>query len=327
LRSADQGDKEGFGGLLGTSPSMQQLFEQIRRVAPFKSNVLISGESGTGKELVSRAIHVLSPYCNGPFIAINCSALPRDLVESQLFGHEKGAFTGASARHQGFFEAANGGTLFLDKISELPLESQAKLLRVLESRQVMRLGSTSRFEVNVRLLAATNDNLQQAVDEDRFREDLFYRINVLRIMLPPLRERSEDIPLLVRIFLDQFASDNDVDPRPIDPQVIEQMQRYDWPGNVRELKNMCERLAVMARAETIQLGDLPPEFSADVAASRQPTAHLDALAGMSLEDIEKAVITRTLEQTNGNRTRSAATLGISLRTLQRKIKEYSTDSE
>ena len=160
LRSADQGYEEGFGGLLGTSPSMQQLFEQIRRVAPFKSNVLITGESGTGKELVSRAIHALSPYCNGPFIAINCSALPRDLVESQLFGHEKGSFTGASARHQGFFEAANGGTLFLDEISELPLESQAKLLRVLESRQVMRLGSTSRFEVNVRLLAATNDNLQ-----------------------------------------------------------------------------------------------------------------------------------------------------------------------
>jgi two-component system, NtrC family, response regulator AtoC len=156
---------------------------------------------------------------------------------------------------------------------------------------------------------------------------LFYRINVLRIGLPPLRERSEDIPLLVRIFLDQFASDNDVDPRPIDPQVVEQMQLYDWPGNVRELKNMCERLAVMARAETIQLGDLPPEFSADVVASRQPTPHLDALAGMSLEDIEKAVITRTLEQTNGNRTRSAETLGISLRTLQRKIKEYSEESE
>lgn len=238
----------------------------------------------------------------------------------------KAAFTGASTRHQGFFEAANGGTLFLDEISELPIESQAKLLRVLESRQVMRLGSTSRFEVNVRLLAATNDNLQQAVDEDRFREDLFYRLNVLRIVLPTLRERSEDIPLLVRIFLDQFASDNDVDPRPIDPQVIEEMQRYDWPGNVRELKNMCERLAVMARTETIQLGDLPSEFSTDVVPSRQPTAHLDALAGMSLEDIEKAVITRTLEQTSGNRTRSAEILGISLRTLQRKIKEYSEEN-
>ncbi len=327
LRAADDGDEEGFGGLLGTSPLMQQLFEQIRRVAPFKSNVLIIGESGTGKELVSRAIHVLSPYRSGPFIAINCSALPRDLIESQLFGHEKGAFTGATARHQGFFEAANGGTLFLDEISELPLESQAKLLRVLESRRVMRLGSTSPVEVNVRLLAATNANLQQTVDDDRFREDLYYRLNVLRIALPILRERSEDIPLLARIFLDRFAKDNDVSPRPINPQVIEKMQAYHWPGNVRELKNMCERLAVMAREDIIQLADLPAEFNAHTATAPLPTANLDALSGMTLELIEKTVITRTLEQTNGNRTRAAKTLGISLRTLQRKIKEYNSEDE
>lgn len=320
--------EEGFGGLLGVSEAMLDVYDQIRRVAPFKSTVLVDGESGTGKELVTRAIHNLSPYRDGPFVAVNCSAMPRDLVESQLFGHEKGAFTGAVAAQEGIFEAADGGTLFLDEIGELPLEAQSKLLRVLEDRQVVRLGSNKPLEINVRLLAATNVDLQQAAQAGRFRLDLYYRLNVLGISLPPLRQRREDIPLLVRTFLDRFAQENGVSPRDVAPAVLEALQAHDWPGNVRELKNISERLAVMAKDETVQVTDLSPEYRQHIPAAEgdgvEGTVLPDTsvLEGLSLEEIERAVILRTLEQTEGNRTRAAELLGISLRTMQRKLKEY-----
>lgn len=315
---------EGFGGLTGASEAMQEVYDQVRRVAPFKSTVLVCGESGTGKELVTRAIHNLSPFASGPFVAVNCSAIPKELVESQLFGHEKGAFTGAVTARKGVFEAADGGSLFLDEIGELPAAAQAKLLRVLEDRRVVRLGSNEPLEVNVRLLAATNVDLQAEAAEGRFRLDLFYRLNVLSIALPPLRQRREDIPMLVNAFLDRFAHDNGVPARRVEPRVVNCLLAHDWPGNVRELKNLCERLAVMAKDETIRMGDLPAELrqGADTEAEVPDTS---AFAGMALDQIEKAVILRTLEQTEGNRTQAAELLGISLRTLQRKLKEYGSE--
>ena len=314
-------DETGFGGLLGASPAMQEVFDQIRRVAPFRSTVLITGASGTGKELVAQAIHALSAGSEGPFLAMNCSTLPRDLVESQLFGHEKGAFTGAVGLHRGFFEAADKGTLFLDEIGELSPEAQVKLLRVLEDYQVMRLGSTRSISVNVRLLAATNTDLQAAVQEGRFREDLYYRLNVLTLSLPLLCERREDIPLLVRVFLDRFARENQVPPREIAPPVLECLVAHAWPGNVRELKNMTERLAIMATGETIQVADLPDELR-QVAGDADPAESAESFSTLNMEEIEKAVIHRAMEQARGNRTQAAQLLGISLRTLQRKLRDY-----
>ena len=315
----------GFGGLLGTSSAMQEVFDQIRRAAPFKSTVLISGESGTGKELVARAIHALSACKDGPFLAVNCSALPHELVESQLFGHEKGAFTGATSMHRGYFESADGGTLFLDEIGDLPIEAQAKLLRVLEEREVTRLGSTRSISVNVRLLAATNTHLQVRVQERSFREDLYYRLNVLSISLPPLRERWEDIPLLVRVFLDRFAQENGVPARDIAPAGLDILVAHSWPGNVRELKNITERLAIMARGETIQISDLPPELR-DTVDAAGPAAPVETFSTLNMEEIERATIRRALEQTQGNRTQAAQLLGISLRTLQRKLRDYGDES-
>ena len=314
-------DETGFGGLLGASPAMQEVFDQIRRVAPFRSTVLITGTSGTGKELVAQAIHALSAGSEGPFLAMNCSTLPRDLVESQLFGHEKGAFTGAVGLHRGFFEAADKGTLFLDEIGELSPEAQVKLLRVLEDYQVMRLGSTRSISVNVRLLVATNTDLQAAVQEGRFREDLYYRLNVLTISLPLLCERREDIPLLVRVFLDRFARENRVLARELTPQVLECLVAHAWPGNVRELKNMAERLTIMARGETIQVADLPDELR-QVAGDPGPAESVETFSTLNMEEIEKAVIHRAMEQARGNRTQAAPLLGISLRTLQRKLRDY-----
>ena len=241
---------------------------------------------------------------------------------------KKGLFTGALSEHKGYFEAAEGGTLFLDEVGDLPLEAQTKLLRVLEDQQVTRVGSTRPTAVNVRLLAATNTDLEAAVQGRRFRQDLFYRLNVLRLSLPPLRNRREDIPLLVRIFLDRFARENSVPPKTVAPQVLAQMQAYQWPGNVRELKNLTERLAVMAPGPNIEVGDLPPELktlsppNGDAALNE---AAVDAFTGLPLEKIEAAVITRTLDHTEGNRAQAAQLLGISLRTLQRKLKAYGKD--
>ena len=317
-------EESGFGGLLGSSPAMYDVLDQVRRVAPFKATVLITGESGTGKELAARAIHALGPGKDGPFLAVNCSALPHELVESQLFGHEKGAFTGAANVHRGFFEAADGGTLFLDEVGDLPLEAQAKLLRVLEERQVTRVGSTRSLPVDVRLLAATNTCLQEAVRQGRFRQDLYYRLDVLAIALPPLRERRVDIPLLIRVFLDRFGHDNGLPPREIAADAVDLLSGYAWPGNVRELKNICERLAIMAREQTIQLSDLPSSIRQQDGSP--PASSLETTASLNIEEIERATIGRALAQTQENRTQAAELLGISLRTLQRKLREYGDES-
>lgn len=312
-----------FGFLQGSSSAIQVVFDQIRHSAPYKTTVLITGESGTGKDLVAKSIHTLSPRAQKPFIAINCSAIPRELVESQLFGHEKGAFTSAVSRQEGVFEAANGGSLFLDEIGDLALEAQAKLLRVLEERQITRLGSTTPISVDVRLIAATNTNIAQAVSEGRFREDLYYRLNVLHIEMPPLRERLTDVPLLVRVFLDRFAQENEMPSKNISPEALAKLVSYDWPGNVRELKNITERLAVTTVGETIEVGNLPTNFqSLHNPPEISDKLDLNPLLGIPLEDIEKMLISHTLEKTNGNRTHAARMLGISLRTLQRKLKEY-----
>ena len=312
----------GFGGLLGSSQAIQGVIDQIRRVAPFKSTVLISGESGTGKELVARAIHALSAYAQGQLMAVNCSALHRDLVESELFGHEKGAFTGATTSRKGLFEAAEGGTLFLDEIGDLALETQAKLLRTMEDRQVMRLGSTTPISVNLRLLAATNTDLEAAVRDARFREDLYYRLNVLSIELPPLRERPEDIPVLFRMFLDRFAEENGLPPKAIAPRALSCLEVYGWPGNVRELKNTAERLAVETRLDVIEAADLPAPIRGPLGAQDTVPGRRVPFLGLTLSEIEAAAIRGALEHTRGNRTHAAKLLGISLRTLQRKLKEY-----
>ncbi len=311
-----------FGGLLGASPVMQDIFDEIRRCAPFKATVLITGESGTGKELVARALHAFSPYGKGPFVAVNCSALPHELVESQLFGHEKGSFTGAISTHQGVFEAAKDGTLFLDEIGDLPLEAQAKLLRTVEERQVTRLGSNTPIQVNVRLLTATNVDLKKAVQDRRFREDLYYRLNVLNISLPPLRNRREDIPLLLRSFFDRFAKENHRPSKILSPEALTALTQYRWPGNVRELKNLTERMAITAKNETITLQDLPSDVLAETSISQPVEDHLMAFTGLALEQVERLLIERALAQAQNNRTRAADQLGISLRTLQRKLKEY-----
>ncbi|MFT5368295.1 MAG: DNA-binding NtrC family response regulator [Candidatus Latescibacterota bacterium] len=316
----------GLGGLIGTSQAMQDIYDDIRRCAPFKTTVLICGESGTGKELVARALHAQSPYGQGPFIALNCSAMPHELVESQLFGHEKGAFTGASTPRKGVFEAAESGTLFLDEIGDLPLEAQAKLLRAAEDHQITRLGSNKPIDVNVRLLAATNVDLEQAVLDRRFREDLYYRLNVLNITLPPLKEREEDIPMLIRMFLDRFARENDIQAKIISPEALTVLTQYNWPGNVRELKNMAERMAVMSRTNTIDILDLPPNLHPEHPSDVIVQDEVVAFTGLPLAKVEHILIERSLKNNGDNRRLTAKVLGISLRTLQRKLKEYGQEA-
>lgn len=306
-----------FGMLVGRSPAMRRVFEQIKLVAPTKATVLITGESGTGKELVARAIHANSDRATRPFIPVNCPAIPETLLESELFGHEKGAFTGAVTRKQGLFQAAEGGTLFVDEISELPLGAQAKLLRAIETRRVMPVGSTREIEVDVRLVAATNRNLQERVAEGKFREDLYYRLKVAEIFLPPLRERVEDIPLLAYHFLKEVARDTNRPVREITPEAMEILMRYPWPGNVRELRNTLEGIIVFCNKPVIDVNDLPPHIR-----TSQPVHGSVFQPGMTIEEMEREAIRRTLEHTGGKRTEAARLLGISVRTLQRKIKEY-----
>ncbi len=306
-----------FGMLVGRSPAMRRVFEQIKLVAPTRATVLITGESGTGKELVARAIHANSDRATRPFIPVNCPAIPETLLESELFGHEKGAFTGAVSRKQGLFQAAEGGTLFVDEVSELPLGAQAKLLRAIETRRIMPVGSTREIPVDVRLVAATNRNLQERVAEGKFREDLYYRLKVAEIFLPPLRERVEDIPLLAYHFLQEIAKDANRPVRDISPEAMEVLKRYPWPGNVRELRNTLEGVIVFCNKEVIDVQDLPPHIR-----SSQPSNASLFQPGMTIEEMEKEAIRRTLEHTGGKRSEAAKLLGISVRTLQRKIKEY-----
>jgi DNA-binding NtrC family response regulator len=320
-------ERYGLEHIIGSSPPMRSLFEKIRLAAPTNSTVLIVGESGTGKELVARAVHQNSLRAQGPFVVVNCAALPETLVESELFGHEKGAFTGAVSAQEGFFEAAETGTLFVDEIGDLSFPLQMKLLRALEQRVITRVGSTREVPVDVRIIAATNRDLHEMVRERTFREDLFFRLSVLCLALPPLRERSGDIPLLVAHFLGRLSGEHRREVKSIAPEALDALEHYSWPGNVRELRNVLESMVVLNTRGCIDLEDLPPEVlrgeedsgtlpAASNSAERSPGAM------RTLADIEKQTIFDALRACGGNRTRAAQTLGIGLRTIQRKLKEY-----
>jgi two-component system response regulator HydG len=295
-------DRFDFSNIIGRSPSMIRLFETVALVAPTEATVLIVGESGTGKELIANAIHQNSPRKDSPFIKVNCAALPETLLESELFGHEKGAFTGAIARKQGRFQLAHNSSIFLDEIAEMAPATQAKILRVLQEREFEPVGGTQTIKVNTRIIAATNKTLEEEIREGRFREDLYYRLNVVTVDVPPLRHRREDIPLLADFFLKPYAKKNRRVINGFTPRATDLLMRYDWPGNVRELENVIERAVIMARGEMIT----PLEFPID----------------LQNKEVEKVVILRTLEEVGGNRTHAARILGISRRTLQLKLKEY-----
>lgn len=309
-------ERHGFENIIGKSQAMREVFEKVRLVADTRSTVMIVGESGTGKELVARAIHRNSSRRKQPFVPVNCAAIPDTLVESELFGYEKGAFTGATGPKRGLFQAADTGTLFIDEIGELQPGLQAKFLRALENRKIMPVGSTHEVDVDVRLVAATNRDLQQQVREGQFREDLYYRLKVVELRLPPLRERPEDIPLLIRHFVDEISSENGRPVKDIAPDAVAALEAYDWPGNIREVRNLLESVIVLCVKDCIELSDLPEQIS------KVSSARVVIKPGMTMEDIEKEAIRRTLEQTGGRRNETAKILGISVRTLHRKIKEY-----
>jgi DNA-binding NtrC family response regulator len=314
-------DRGAFGELVGTSDPMRQIYALIEQVAPSSASVLITGESGTGKELVARTIHNLSPRKNSGFVAINCSAIPETLMESELFGHERGAFTGAATRRLGCFEIANGGTLLLDEISEMPVSLQAKLLRVLEDRKIRRLGATHEVPIDVRVLAATNRNPAEAVEEGSFREDLLYRLNVIAIDLPPLRQRKDDIPLLSQHLIAQLAERHARPARFLSAEAVEALQSHTWPGNVRELRNIIERAVIICSGETIERHHLAPyPLEQRKQARSEDTVLLPV--GTPIEEVERRMILRTLQKTENNKTRAAELLQISLKTLHNKLRLY-----
>jgi len=320
-------ERFGFEGVVGNSPQMQKIIETLKLVAPTDSTVLIAGENGTGKELVARAIHQNSPRKNKRFVAVNISAIPESILESELFGHEPGAYTGATARRIGRFEYANGGTLFLDEVGEMPVDTQVRLLRVLEERKITRLGSNEEIPVNVRVVAATNANLKTMVEEKRFRIDLYHRINVITIHLPPLRERRGDIPLLLDHFSKELCEQYGKEVQGFSRPAREALLSFDWPGNIRELRNAVERMVVLDIDGLLDVDDLPDDIAAvttqrDGDGSPASVSGADALIGKPLSDVEKYYIQRTLELTDGRRAEAAQLLGIGERTLFRKIKEY-----
>ncbi|MDD5307489.1 MAG: sigma-54 dependent transcriptional regulator [Deltaproteobacteria bacterium] len=306
--------------MLGESPTMRRLTEEIRKVAPTKSRVLITGESGSGKELVARAIHRTSPRAGMPFIKVNCAAIPGELIESELFGYERGAFTGAHGRKPGQFELADGGTLFLDEIGDMSLPAQAKVLRVLQSGELTRVGGQRTVTVDVRVLAATNRDLQKAVADGTFRDDLFFRINVVPLLTPPLRERQGDVSLLLKAFISRFCKENGYREKPVDDEVMRLLLSYPWPGNVRELKNIAERLVIMS-GDRITVADLPPGIS-----GRAPAAPAPSFSGPRLtlrefrENVERDFVLRVLEENDWNISRSSQILGIERTNLHKKIK-------
>ncbi len=311
----------GFDAIIGRSAPMEHLFEQMQLVAPTRSTVLIAGESGTGKELVANALHLASPRREQRFLALNCGAIPSDILESELFGHEKGSFTGATGRKIGKFELAHRGTLFLDEISELYPELQVKLLRVLEERSFMRVGGSDLLEVDFRLIAATNRNLDRLVADGGFREDLLYRLKVVTLRIPPLRERADDIPLLAEHFLERFCAEHGRPPKTLGAGALELLQEAPWPGNVRELKNLIESLVIFHQGEVIERSDLPADLR--LATPRSGGRIQDPAGGVrTMAEIERQAILETLELFDGHRAKTAKALGIGLRTLQRKLKEY-----
>ncbi|MBK3332893.1 sigma-54-dependent Fis family transcriptional regulator [Persephonella atlantica] len=309
---------DSFAGIIGKSPLMKELFKEIDIVSKSESTVLIEGESGTGKELVARAIHSLSNRKDNPFVALNCSAIPVELFENELFGHEKGAYTGASGQTKGKIELAGEGTLFLDEVGELDLISQAKLLRVLQEREFYRLGGTKTVPVKCRIIAATNRNLEKMVEEGKFREDLFYRINVVHLKVPPLRERREDIPLLAKYFLEKYSRLNGKQILYIDPEAMEILKNYHWKGNVRELENAIERAVVMCQHDTIMTEHLPPRIVRNKAEEKQQIVSGE----INLLELEKRVILKALEETGWNQTKAAQKLGISRKQLRTKMKNF-----
>jgi transcriptional regulator with PAS, ATPase and Fis domain len=309
----------GIEYLTGMSPQMVTIYDRIRQLAGARTTILITGETGTGKELVAKAIHYLSPRRNEPFVALNCSALAEGVVESELFGHEKGAFTGAVSARRGRFEIADGGTLFLDEISEVSPAIQVKLLRVIQEREIERVGGNQPLKVDVRLICATNRNLEEQVAAGAFRQDLFYRLNVAEIHLPPLRERKSDIPLLVDEFIQEFNEENQRRVKGISRGAMELLMQYDWPGNVRELRNLIEGMVVFGReGEPLDVGDLPNHIRAQA----HPSRDLHLRLGMTMEEIEKRAIEETLKATGYDKQRTAQILGIGLRSLYRKVKQY-----
>ncbi len=314
-------DRGAFGQLVGNSDAMRRIYALIEQVAPSSASVLITGESGTGKELAARTIHNLSPRKDSQFVAINCSAIPETLMESELFGHEKGAFTGAAARRQGCFELANGGTLLLDEIGEMPTLLQAKLLRVLEERTVRRLGSTQEISIDVRLLAATNKDPHEAVHDGHFREDLLYRLNVITIEMAPLRERKSDLPLLAQHLVTQLSERHRRPARFFSPAALEALRSHYWPGNVRELRNVVERAVIICSGEEIERHHLAPYPVEQRERVRQEDT-ITMPIGTPIEEMERQMILRTLHKTENNKTRAAELLGISLKTLHNKLRLY-----
>jgi len=316
-------DAGSLGTLVGSSKKMQEIFRLIEMVAPSTASVLITGASGTGKELVARTIHELSSRRNKPFIPINCAAIPETLIESEIFGHEKGAFTGALERRTGCFELAEGGTLLLDEIGEMPIATQAKLLRVLEDRKLRRLGSKVETTVDVRVLAATNKVPDEAVARGELRNDLYYRLNVFNIHMPPLREHKDDIPSLVEHLLAEMSAKHGRKIAAVSEAVLQAFQNYSWPGNVRELRNTLERAVIVCDGPVIETRHLPPDFGRIAVHSAADDPDVVRLGvGTTVEEAERRLILKTLESTNNNKTRAAEILGISLKTLHNKLKEY-----
>ena len=314
--------KYGFENIIGNSPQMHEIFDKIKKVAPTKANVLIVGESGTGKELLAKAIHHHSPRKIKPFIPINCGALTPTLLESELFGYEKGAFTGAFKQKLGRFELANGGTIFLDEISEISPDLQVKLLRVLQEQTFERVGGTQTIKVDVRIISATNSDLKKLMEENRFREDLYYRLNVIQINVPPLRERIGDITLLITKFIEEFCKENNKPILSISPKAMALLQSYNWPGNVRELRNTIEGIVVMTTGKKILPEHLPSEITEH---SKENVIKIKA--GTPLKEAERELIRATLINAKGNRTKAANMLGLGRKTLYRKIEEYGLMTE
>jgi len=311
-----------LGDLVGGSKGMQEVMRIVEMAAPSSASVLITGETGSGKEIVARTIHKLSPRAGGPFVAINCSAIPESLMESEIFGHERGAFTGAAERRIGCFELADGGTLLLDEIGEMPAPTQAKLLRVLEDRKVRRLGSKTETPVDVRVLAATNKDPEQAVGQGQMRQDLYFRLNVFHIHLPPLREHKEDIPLLVDYMLQDLNEKHGKHVRGVGAEVMDIFMSHTWPGNIRELRNVLERSTIMCEKDLITRANLPDEFGKSQAKGPSDLSSIKFPVGTTVDAMERELILQTLNATGNNKTRAADLLGISLKTLHNKLKEY-----
>ncbi|TVQ97220.1 MAG: sigma-54-dependent Fis family transcriptional regulator [Deltaproteobacteria bacterium] len=323
-------ERRGFGDLVGRSATMKRLYELVGRIAPTRTTVLITGESGTGKELLARAIHRTSDRAAAPFVPVNCGAIPETLIESELFGHVKGAFTGAQAAREGLFRSAHGGTLFLDEVGELPPATQVKLLRVLQERTVKRVGAEREEEVDCRVLAATNRDLREQVESGAFREDLYYRLNVIELRVPPLRDRREDIPLLARHFVQRFAAEMGRDITDIAPDAMEALLAHRFPGNVRELENLMERAVTLELDRRVTLASLPPTLQARGGGSA-PTPLLLPDAGVSLDavlaEVEQNLLRQALERTGGNRTEAARLLGITFRSMRYRLAKHDMDDD